>query len=69
MSADKSPLRKLRADKGWTLEEASEKWGVSLSYLSELETGQATPSKDMAIRLSKKTGISAATLMGLEGAS
>lgn len=68
MSNKTSPLRQLRSDKGWTLEEASSKWGVSLSFLSELETGKSEPSKKMAIRLSKKTGISVPVLMGLENA-
>lgn len=69
MNTKVSPLRQFRKSKDWTLEEASDKLGVSISYLSELETGEATPSKVMAIRLAKKTGISAAALMGLEGAS
>lgn len=64
-----SPLRSYRDEKGWTLAEASDKWGVSLSYLSELETGEAEPSKKMAMKLSKKTGISVAVLMGLESAT
>lgn len=64
----KSPLRQYRADKGWTLEEAAKRWGISVSYLSELETGGAEPSKKMAIKLSKKTEISVSVLMGLESA-
>jgi hypothetical protein len=32
-------LREYRKEKGWTLEKAAKRFGLSLSYLSELETG------------------------------
>lgn len=69
MNTKTSALREYRANKGWTLEEAAARFGVSLSYLSEIETGKAEPSKKTATKLSKKTGISVAVLMGLEGAT
>lgn len=69
MSAKTSALRQYRKNKGWTLEEASKRFDVSLSYLSELETGEATPSKALAEKLSKKTGLSPAAIMGWEGAA
>lgn len=68
MSKPDSPLRKLRTANKWTLEEASRKWGVSLSYLSEIETGECIPSRKTALKLEKKTGIKATILMGMESA-
>ena len=51
----KTMLRDYRKAQGWTLEQASSKFKISLSYLSEIETGK----REMTLHVARK--IEAAT--------
>lgn len=64
-----SPLRQFRINKGWKLERAAHHFGISVSHLSELETGKARPSIELAAKLARKTDITANKLLGLEDAA
>jgi DNA-binding transcriptional regulator YdaS (Cro superfamily) len=60
----KSPLAQWRSDKGWTLDEAAEQFGIkSKGYLSEIERGGRC-SVAVALEIERVTegGISAASL-------
>jgi DNA-binding XRE family transcriptional regulator len=52
------PLRKFRIAAGRTLADLAEQVGVVPSHLSQIETGQRTPSLGLASRLAAFTGIS-----------
>lgn len=56
--------RELRVQKGWTLEELSERSGVSRSALSKLERDQVSPSYDIIMRLSNGLGMSVVDFFG-----
>jgi transcriptional regulator with XRE-family HTH domain len=60
-------LRQYRIKKGWTLEEASAAFGLSLSYLSELETGKTPMTLTAARKIETATSrkIKAVDLLGL----
>lgn len=66
-----SPLRKFRKEKGWKLKDAAPKLGVSLSYLSELETGKAKFTVELAQQFERKSKgeLKAIVLLGLESAA
>jgi len=49
-------LKKLRNDRNWTLRYLGEKAGVKYAYLSQLETGQAKPSEQLARKLARIFG-------------
>lgn len=50
-----SPLRKYRIDKGWKLKQAAPFFKISVSYLSDLETGTAAMTVKMARKISART--------------
>lgn len=64
-----TPLRQYRIDRGWKLKQAAKYFGISVSHLSDLETGKSKPSVTAAAKLSKKTEIPAVVLLGLESAA
>ena len=53
----KSHLKTLRAGRGWTQEELSEKVGVSRYAINALETERHDPSLDLALRLAGVFGL------------
>jgi len=44
-------LKRMRLDKGWTLEDMSQKTGVARSTLSKIENGQMSPTYDVLQRI------------------
>ncbi len=61
--APQTRLREWREYNDLTLEEASERLDLSVSYLSRLERGVRRPSGRALYRLSKRTGLSPYTLL------
>ncbi len=58
-------LRDLRSRAHRTLREVSEKAGVSLGYLSEVERGQKEASSELLTSIAQSLGVSAAQLLRL----
>lgn len=46
-------LKRMRADRGWTLEEVSRRTGVARSTLSKIENGQMSPTYDVLQRITR----------------
>lgn len=59
-------LRDYRKSKGWTLEKAAKRFGLSLSYLSELETGTMPMTLGAAKKIAAKSDLSVIDLLGLK---
>jgi ribosome-binding protein aMBF1 (putative translation factor) len=59
-------LRKLRLDKGWTVEEASERFGVEPAHVRRLEAGRTNPSLATLVSVAHGLGIDIATLLTKE---
>lgn len=59
----RSFLKQCRLKKGLRLEDASRLIGISLPFLSHIETGRHDPSLEMAIKLEKFYGIPITTLL------
>ena len=51
-------VKKLRADRGWSLEELSSVSGVSRSMLSEIERERANPTLSVTYRIARAFGLS-----------
>lgn len=51
-------VKKLRADRGWSLEELASASGVSRSMLSEIEREQANPTLSVTYRIARAFGLS-----------
>ncbi len=51
-------VRKLRADRGWSLEELASVSGVSRSMLSEIERERANPTLSVTYRIARAFGLS-----------
>lgn len=56
-------LRELRTNDHKTLREVSEKAGVSLGYLSEVERGQKEASSELLISISKSLGLTSSQML------
>ena len=56
MTVIESKLRMHRKSKNQGLEEYASFLGISVSYLSELETGARTPGFSLALAIEQKTG-------------
>ena len=56
-------LREERMEQGRTLREVSEKAGVSLGYLSEVERGQKEASSELLSSISDALGVSTAQML------
>ena len=50
-------LKSLRKEQNLTLEELSEKTGITIATLSNLEKGKNTPHTDTRLKLSKELGV------------
>ncbi len=46
-------LKRMRTDKGWTLEEVSQRTGVARSTLSKIENGQMSPTYDILQKITR----------------
>lgn len=46
-------IRKIRRDRGWTLEETGKRTGLARSTLSKIETGQMSPTFDVIQKLAR----------------
>ncbi|WP_343715575.1 XRE family transcriptional regulator [Inquilinus sp.] len=57
-------MRRLRADRGWTLEEAAGRTGLSRSALSKIERGEMSPTFQAMQKLARGFGIELAGLFG-----
>jgi transcriptional regulator with XRE-family HTH domain len=56
-------LRRLRADRGWSLDVLAKRSGVSKGVLVQIEQGQGNPSLTTLVRLSDSFGITLAQLV------
>ncbi len=56
-------VRSLRRDRGWTLETASERTGLSRSSLSKIENGRMSPTYDALLKLAGGFGLDVAELV------
>jgi transcriptional regulator with XRE-family HTH domain len=59
-------LRKMRKERGWTLEDLAERTGLSKSYLSRIESGEAEPSLATLFSAARAHGVSFSSLFELE---
>ncbi len=59
-------LRRYRKEKGWTLEQAAKRFNLSVSYLSELETGVMPMTLGAAKKIAAKSDLSVIDLLGLK---
>ena len=59
-------LRQLRADKEFSLAQLSDKTGISISYLNEIEKGKKYPKADKIVALSKALEVDYDDLVGLQ---
>ncbi|WP_034852357.1 helix-turn-helix domain-containing protein [Inquilinus limosus] len=57
-------VRRLRAERGWTLEEAAGRTGLSRSALSKIERGEMSPTFQAMQKLARGFGIELAALFG-----
>ncbi len=57
-------LRGLRAERGWSLRALSERAGLSIAFLSEIERGLKEPSGTVLSELAAAFGVSLADLLG-----
>jgi transcriptional regulator with XRE-family HTH domain len=57
-------LKRLRADRGWSLERLSAACGVSRSMLSQIERDQANPTLAVALRIAAAFGMTIGELVG-----
>lgn len=57
-------LAELRREKGWTLDRAAERTGVSRASLSKLEKAQMSPTFDVLVKLGLGYGLSPVALLG-----
>jgi len=55
-------LRKMRKERGWTLEDLAERTGLSKSYLSRIESGEAEPSLAALFSAARAHGVSFSSL-------
>lgn len=56
-------LRKLRSDRGWSLESLADASGVSRSMLSQIERDQANPTLAVTLRIARAFGMSIGELV------
>ena len=56
-------MRSLRRDRGWTLETASARTGLSRSSLSKIENGRMSPTYDALLKLAGGFAIDVAELV------
>jgi transcriptional regulator with XRE-family HTH domain len=59
-------LRVLRAEKGWTVEEAADRAGLTRDSLSRLERGLRHPRATTLARIARAYGVDTEELLGLE---
>lgn len=57
MSVERKTLRQLRAERQWSREYVAVQVGVSLSTISNLETGRHRPRMDLAEKLAALFGV------------
>lgn len=57
-------VKKLRTDRGWSLEELAQTSGVSRSMLSEIERERANPTLTVTFRIARAFGMSLQELIG-----
>lgn len=60
-------IRMMRSDKKFSLQDFSQKAGISLSYLSEIERGTVYPAISTLKRIAEELEVPASTLIGQEG--
>jgi DNA-binding XRE family transcriptional regulator len=59
-------LRKLRLDKGWTVEDASERFGVEPAHVRRIEAGRTNPSLATLVSIAHGLSIDIGTLLTKE---
>lgn len=62
-------VKKLRGDRGWSLEGLASASGVSRSMLSQIEREQANPTLAVTLRIAQAFGMSLGELLEVPGAS
>jgi transcriptional regulator with XRE-family HTH domain len=63
-----SALRSIRAERGWSLRDVSERTGLSVSMLSKVENGQRSLTYDKLLQLSQRLSIDISRLFSERGA-
>jgi len=61
-------IRALRAERNWTLEQASQACGLARSTLSKIENGQMSPTYDVIIKLAAGFGVKVGRLFASQEA-
>jgi len=59
-------VRQVRNERGWTQEDLSDKVGLSVRYIGQIERNQASPSVRVLGRLSQALGVDPAELLSRE---
>jgi transcriptional regulator with XRE-family HTH domain len=62
-------VKKLRGEKGWSLEALATSSGVSRSMLSQIEREQANPTLAVTLRIARAFGLSLGELLEMPGAA
>ena len=62
-------VKRLREEKGWSLETLSQRCGVSRAMLSQIERGQANPTLAVTLGIARAFGLSIGELVQLPDAS
>lgn len=56
-------VRDLRGERGWTIEDAAERFGVEPAFVRRIESGRTNPSLAVVVSIASAFGIALAELM------
>ncbi len=62
-------VRDLREERGWTIEQAAEKYLVEPAHVRRIEAGDANPSLGVLVSLARAFGVSVGQLVDPDGAA
>lgn len=57
-------VRELRAESGWTVEEAAERFGIEPAHVRRIEAGRTNPSLATLVSIAHGFGTDVASLLG-----
>ena len=56
-------IRKLRTDRGWTIEVAAERCNIEPAHVRRIESGDANPTLGVLVSIAKAYGLTVAALL------
>ncbi len=60
-------VKKLRTARGWTVEQASEHFGIEPAHIRRIESGRTNPSLAVLVSIARALGVPLASLMAEGG--